>query len=197
MPGFLWEQGLVPSQPIGEGGGLIHEGRHAVIIDEPSPVPDLLAQARSFQAQPMATGLAPEDYVRAFLEPFGADIGQAVLWEDPAGTRIPISDQLFRDRSGLLKVGKRGREAFTPLMAEALLDPDEIWLGVAAKQDPVREDMQELLLDRRCIRADPEQCVMLVMEIGRRWPAVTLGALRRPADHEQPRDCGPVREAPP
>lgn len=117
----------------------------------------------------MATGLAPEDYDRAFLEPFGADIGQAVLWEDPAGTRIPISDQLFRDRSGLLKVGKRGREAFTPLMAEALLDPDEIWLGVAAKQDPAREDMQELLLDRRYIRANPNQGVMLVMEIGRRW----------------------------
>lgn len=169
MPGDLWEQGLVPSQLIEEGGGLVHEGRHAVVIDEPSPLPDLLASARPFQAQPMETGLDPEDYVRAFLQPFGADIGRAVLWEDPAGTRIPISDQFFRDRSGLWKVGKRGREVFTPLMAEALLDPDEIWLGVAAKQDPVREDMQELLLDRRYIRASPDRGLIAVMEVGRRW----------------------------
>ena len=169
MPGDLWDRGLVPSALIDEGGGLIHEGRHAVAIDEPSPLEDLLAAARPFSAQPMAEGLSPEDYVRGFLNPFGADIGRAVLWQDPAGTRVPISDGFFRDRSGMWKVGKRGREVFTPLMAEALMDPDEIWLGVAAKQDPVRDDLQELLLDRRYIRTDPKLGIMVVMEIGRRW----------------------------
>ncbi len=53
------------------------------------------------------------------------------------------------------RVGKRGRRVFTPLMAEALMYPDEIWLGVAAKQNPVRDDVEELILDRRYIRADP------------------------------------------
>lgn len=169
MPGSLWEQGLVPSQLIEEGGGLVHEGRHAVVIDQPTPVEELLAAARPFVAKPLPEGLPQEDYVREFLRPFGADIGRAVLWEDPAGTRIPISDQFFRDRDGLWKVAKRGREVFTPLLAEALLDPDEIWLGVAAKQDPVLEDHQELLFDRRYIRADRELGLMVVMEIGRKW----------------------------
>ncbi|WP_231493223.1 PBECR2 nuclease fold domain-containing protein [Paracoccus pantotrophus] len=169
QPGKLWEQGLVPSQIIDEGGGQIHAGRHAVVIDQPSPLADLLAQARPFAAQPLAAGLAPEDYVRAFLQPFGADIGRAVLWQDQAGARLPISGQFFRDRSGAWKIGKRGREIYTPLMAEALLDPDEIWLGVAAKQDLVRDDLEELLVDRRYVRVDPDKGVLVVMQIGRRW----------------------------
>ncbi|MFC3629002.1 PBECR2 nuclease fold domain-containing protein [Paracoccus angustae] len=169
MPGDLWERGLVPSALIEEGGGLIQEGRHAVVIDQPSPLADLVASARLFTAQPLAEDLAPEDYVRAFLEPFGADIGRAVLWEDPAGMRVPISDQFFRDRLGTWKIGKRGRGRFTPLMAETLMDPDEIWLGVAAKPDPVRPDMQELLVDRRYVRVDPALGILSVMEIGRKW----------------------------
>lgn len=36
--------------------GLIHEGRHAVISDEPYPLEDLLAAARPLTAQPMAEG---------------------------------------------------------------------------------------------------------------------------------------------
>ncbi|WP_343069788.1 PBECR2 nuclease fold domain-containing protein [Paracoccus amoyensis] len=169
QPGNLWERGLVPSALIDEADGLIQEGRHAVIIDEPSPLDELVAQARPFTAEPLPEGLPPEDYVRAFLQPFGADIDEAVLWQDPAGTRIPISDQFFRDRGGMWKVGKRGRDILTPLMAETLLDPDEIWLGVAAKNDPVRPDLQELLLDRRYIRVDPDQGVLSVMQIGRKW----------------------------
>lgn len=169
QPGNLWERGLVPSQLIEEGGGLVHEGRHAVIIDEPSPLADLLADARPFVAQPLQPGMAPEDYVRAFLRPFGADIGNAVLWQDQAGAYLPISDGFFKDRSGLWKIGKRGREIYTPLMAEALMDPDEIWLGVAAKQDPVDEDMRELLLDRRYIRVNPDAGIIVVMDVGRKW----------------------------
>lgn len=169
QPGSLWERGLVPSALIEEGRGLIHEGRHKVIIDEPSPLEDLLARARPFKAQPLEDGLSEEDYVRAFLEPFKASIGRAVLWQDAAGYRVPISDQFFRDRQGNWKLGKRERARLTPLMAEALLDPDEIWIGVAEKKDPVRKEVAELLLDRRYIRADPTTGLIAVMEIGRKW----------------------------
>lgn len=169
MPDDKWERGLVPSALIDEGGGLLDAGRHAVLIDKPAPLAELLATAKPFTAAPLARGLSDDDYVRAFLEPFGADIGRAVLWQDPTGMKIPISDAFFRDRSGLWKVAKRGREIFTPLMAEALLDPDEIWLGVAAKQDPVRKDMTELIIDRRYVRFDPSIGFNVVMEIGRQW----------------------------
>ena len=72
--------------------GLIHEGRHAVISDEPYPLEDLLAAARPLTAQPMAEGLSPKDYMRGFLDPFGTDTGRAILWQDQSGARLPVSD---------------------------------------------------------------------------------------------------------
>lgn len=169
MPGDLWERGLVPSALIDEGGGTLQPDRHKVIIDTPQPLPDLLALARPFTAVPLATGLAPEDYVRAFLQPFGADLGRAVLWQDAAGTRIPISEEFFRARDSSWKVDKRGRSILTPLMAETLLDPDEIWIGVAGKPDPIDRTVEELLVDRRYIRVDPQLGIMAALEIGRKW----------------------------
>lgn len=167
QPGNLWERGLVPSTLIDEAGGLISEGRHAILIDTPEPIADLIADARPFKAEPLAEGLEDEAYVRAFLEQFGADIGEAVLFEDKAGQRMPISDALFRDRAGGWKVGKRDRAILTPLLAETLMDPDEIWIGLARKGD-------ELVVDRRYIRVDPNSGLMVVFEIGRIfWEAIT------------------------
>lgn len=170
MPGDLWERGLVPSRLLDEAGGQLSAGRHLVRIDEPEPLADLLADARPFSLSAMQAvdhlkGLAdpsPEEFVRAFLNPFGARPGQAALFTDVSGFRIPISDQLFRDRAGDWKVAKRGREEHLPLLAEALRDPDEIWLGLVEKEG-------ELVVDRRYIRAAPDLGLLVVFEMGRRW----------------------------
>lgn len=169
VPGDLWERGLVPSALIEEGGGLVHSARHAVQIDTPLPLVDLLAKARPFVAKPLVEGLSIEDYARGFLKPFGADIERAVLWTDATGTRLPISEALFQDRSGAWKIEKRGRALLTPLMAETLIDPDEIWIGLAAKTDPARSDLNELVVDRRYVRVDPDNGLLVVFEIGRKW----------------------------
>lgn len=174
MPGHLWEQGLTPSAIMDEGALLPDHPRMAVAIDEPEPMADLLAKAKPFTAKPLPEGLSPDDYLAAFLEPFGASPGQAVLFEDKAGNRIPISDQLFRDRSGDLKIMKRGRNTLTPLMAETLMDPDEIWIGVARKINPADGETEELVVDRRYIRVDRKSGIQIVFEIGQRfWDAVT------------------------
>lgn len=178
MPGDMWERGLVPSALIEEGGGLIHEGRHVVRIDEPEPIETLIAAARPIRAEKMEEGLREEDYINAFLEPFGARIGRAVLWQDAAGHRIPISEQFFRDRDGEFKVLKRGRAPYARMMAETIMDPDEIWIGVARKRDPISGEVTDLIFDRRYIRAGlivgddgtmTEAGFVGVLEIGRRW----------------------------
>lgn len=169
MPGDLWERGLVPSRLIDEAGGSLSEGRHVVSIDQPEPIEDLLAKARPFKAVPMAAGLGPEEYVRAFLEPFGADLGRAVLWEDASGTKVPISELFFRDRAGTWKVDKRGRDVYAPMLAEAILDPDEIWIGVIAKDDPIDKTVTEIIVDRRYIRVHAPTGLIAVMQVGRRW----------------------------
>lgn len=174
QPGDLWERGLTPSTVMDAGRETLENPRHAVEVDVPEPLEELLKKSRPFTAQPLKEGLGAEDYVRAFLKPFGADIGRAVLFEDKAGTKIPVSDQLFRDRKGILKVFKADRATVTPLLAEALMDPDEIWLGVARKKDPADRETEELVVDRRYIRADRKTGLMIVFEIGERfWEAIT------------------------
>ncbi|WP_084437998.1 DUF935 family protein [Shinella sp. HZN7] len=169
MPGDLWERGLVPSSLMDEGRELLDNPRMVVAIDEPEPVADLLKSAKPFKAQLLEDGLQPEDYVRTFLKPFGADIDQGVLFEDKAGAHIPVSDQLFRNREGQFKALKRNRHRVLAMMAEALLDPDEIWMGVARKVES-----GDLVVDRRYIRVDPKTAIQIVFEIGEKtWEAIT------------------------
>lgn len=169
MPGDLWERGLTPSTLMDEGRELLDNPRMAVAIDEAEPVAELLKAAKPFHAKLLEDGLEPEAYVREFLKPFGADIGEAVLFEDKAGARVPVSDLLFRNRDGAFKALKRNRHRVLSMMAEALMDPDEIWIGVARKVES-----GDLVVDRRYIRVDPKTAIQIVFEIGERlWEAVT------------------------
>ncbi|WP_226781847.1 PBECR2 nuclease fold domain-containing protein [Oceaniglobus trochenteri] len=168
--GNQWERGLVPSRLIDEAGGeSLTNPRHVVEIDTPEPLADLVSAARPYKAAPLEVGLSDEDYVRAFLDPFGASLEGAVLYEDIAGDRIPISADLFRDRAGNWKIGKRNRATLTPLMAETLMDPDEIWVGVSRAIDPVDGVSEDQVIDRRYIRVDPVSGIVVVFQIGRRW----------------------------
>lgn len=162
MPGDHWERGLVPSALLNAADGVTAPGRQRVQIDTPAPIADLLSAARPFTAERLPEGLRPEDYVMGFLRPFGATLERAVLWEDPAGMRIPISAGYFQTRAGLWKVEKRGRATLTPLMAEALREPDEIWMGLVERDG-------QLVLDRRYIRVDPGSGLLVVLEMGRTW----------------------------
>lgn len=164
QPGKLWEQGLVPSALLDEGAALLDDARMAVAIDAAEPIDGLVKAAKPFKAALLEDGLDAEDYVRSFLSPFGAEIGKAVLFEDVAGTKLPVSDLLFRNRQGEFKLTKRNRHRVMGLMAETLLDPDEIWVGVARKAES-----GDLVVDRRYIRVDPKTAIQIVFEIGERW----------------------------
>jgi hypothetical protein len=169
MPGDLWERGLVPQSLIDEAGGITPGLRQLVSIDTPEPIADLVARARPSKVGLMPADLPVEDYVAAFLQPFGAEIGRGVLFTDASGTRVPVSDQMLRDRDGALKVGKRGREIYAALMAEMILDPDEIWIGLIEKANPVNRAASDIFLDRRYIRAYPDLGFMAAFQIGRKW----------------------------
>ena len=82
-----------------------------------------------------ATRLLPDDlpedqYIDSFLAEFGAASGDRFkVFEDVAGTPLMISDELFRDGKGELKVKKRGRQRYILLLADTIKTPDEIWEG--------------------------------------------------------------------
>jgi hypothetical protein len=66
--------------------------------------------------------------VRGFLEPLGATLEQPAIVRDVIGERLVVGKELFQTATGEWKVLKLGREKFLPLLAQALQDPDEVWV---------------------------------------------------------------------
>lgn len=139
MPGDHWTRGLVPSVLMDEGRP--RAGKSVVAIDEPGPVEELVTAARAFlppprsqtQAFDPAAGFDEDAFpaITSFLGQFGIDdIDGERLYSDVAGHRLTISADLFRDRAGQSKAGKRDRLGFVPYFAQAIIDPDEVWLQV-------------------------------------------------------------------
>lgn len=128
-PGFEYTPGqsrLHSAVPPESNGGLSSAAAPGVPNTRaltPLPVP------RAFPATKiLPTGLAPTDYLNAFLREFNATEAPTIF-KDAVGERLVISADLFTDRTtGELKIQKRGREQFVLLLAEALKNPDEIWV---------------------------------------------------------------------
>lgn len=143
-PGRDWSRGLVPP-------ALQNPLKPSIGPARPAPeLAPLVERARPFASELISEGQAPESYVDAFLSAFGASRNIARIWRDPAGHAIAISDQLFRDGRGGLKVMFNGRNAHVGRLAEAITDPDEIWVdwGTDAAGHP--------RLVRRYLRASPD-----------------------------------------
>lgn len=110
-----------PDPPVpGSAGG---HGLPNLRPQEPLPPPRAIAAETL-----LPKGLTPEDYVRGFLEPLGATLEQPAIVRDAVGERLVVGKELFQTAAGEWKVLKRDREQFLPLMAQALLQPDEIWV---------------------------------------------------------------------
>lgn len=90
---------------------------------------DELPPTRPFQGQLLAPGGTNEDYVQAFLTPFGATLDEPALFRDVLGEPLLISSALFQNHRGDWKVRKAGRERYLPVLADALRTPDEIWIA--------------------------------------------------------------------
>jgi SPP1 gp7 family putative phage head morphogenesis protein len=98
-------------------------------------LPDLPAPQVVPASRLLAPGLPPEDYARAFLREFGADVGKPVVFRDVAQGALVIDEALFQDAAGNWKSRKDGRGPFMALLADAVRAPDEIWLHWEASRD--------------------------------------------------------------
>lgn len=80
-------------------------------------------------ARLLPRGLKEEEYVDRFLAEFGAARGLPAPFRDVSGTLLALGEELFLDRrTGGWKAAKNGREVYLLTLADALKDPDEIWL---------------------------------------------------------------------
>lgn len=98
-------------------------------------VPGSMPAARPADASLLLPSGRPDgEYVERFLAEFGATTDRPAVVRDASGARIVIGVELFQQADGKPKVSKRGRARYLLLLAQALLDPDEIWLDWAVLQ---------------------------------------------------------------
>lgn len=76
----------------------------------------------------MPDGLPDEKYIDAFLGQFNTTLGKPVVFKDVTGEPLIVSDDLFRNAKGEIKVTKRDRHRYMLLLASTIKDPDEIIL---------------------------------------------------------------------
>lgn len=106
----------------------------------PAPAPGLpnrmasdpLPPPRPFPAERLLPeGLSEAEYVQRYLTEFGATLEQPAIVQDVLGERLVVGKELFVERkTGKLKANKRGRGKWLPMLAEALLNPDEVWVRI-------------------------------------------------------------------
>ena len=90
--------------------------------------PDALPDPRPMSADTLLPGgLTLQDYAQEFLGRFGAKLDQPAIFTDVIDERVVVGAELFKDAQGRWKSDKRDRGPYLPLLAQALIDPDEIW----------------------------------------------------------------------
>ena len=172
MPGDSWERGLIPlelQRPLPASSELPNTGRGSAKQADLPPLKGLSQPSRVAQ---LKDGEAIETYVDAVLGMFGAGRGEngAALHRDHAGAAVIISEKLFQTHDGAWKVFKRARAGEYLRAAEALKDPDEIWVDWDRNAATGKTTLR-----RRYLRHDGDKPSVAVFEWGKDgWEAKTL-----------------------
>jgi hypothetical protein len=152
VPGSAGQQGLPNTRPPGP-------------LPPPRPFP---------AGELLPAGLAPQDYARDFLARFGATLEQPAIFKDAIGERLVLGRELFIDAAGELKADKRDRGRFVPLLAHALIDPDEIWVRLEWLYGLGKAVVRRRYIARFAIEGQ-EAPALAVFELGQDgWSGITV-----------------------
>lgn len=165
--GESWTSGAVPrelAEPLRRAAEAAARQVPAALPPLPTPRPPPEGVTR------LAADVTPEAGAEAFLQTFGASLDRAAVVRDATGARLVVSRDMFGVPGVPLKSGKRQRARDLPLIAEALRDPDEIWLDWV-----VGRRSGELLLRRRYLRrlTSPNQALVVFEWTSKGWHGVT------------------------
>lgn len=189
-PGFAYNVGQArlrafspsPEEVVAARAAPQVPGRQALYEQSKAVIPDMPAP-RPFVGRVLADDIADEDAVTSFLAAFDGRSQVAAAGElvftDAAQVPLAISRSLFVDRaSGELKVGKRGRKAFLPVLAQTIIDPDEIWASFEELRDVsgqvVARGWRRRYLGRWVLPGSKQEAMLVTFEEdGDGWTGVT------------------------
>lgn len=137
-PGFEYAPGqsrltsavppLRAHDPLPESGARITSVQGAGLPNRRPPGP-LPAPRPAPAGRLLQPDLSDEEYVGRFLGEFGATEASPVVFRDKVGDGVVIGRDLFTSaKTGALKVRKRGHARELLLLADALKEPDEVWV---------------------------------------------------------------------
>lgn len=163
-PGGSWIQSMTP-RPLDD------------LLPPVAPVspnadkPTMPAPRRAPRGRVLSSNLDESVYVELFVREFVEAPKNETLYRDVTGEPLLISDQLFRDRNGKLKILKRERAPYVLLLADTIKGPDEIW------EDWVEFAGKEYLRRRyvaRWLVEDQDVPALAVFETGPQgWTGIT------------------------
>ena len=151
MPGSAAGQGLPNRQPS-----------DALPLPRTVPASELMAQ-----------GLPEQAYVQAFLARLGASIAAPAVVRDAVGECLVVGKELFQTATGEWKVFKRGRERFLPLLARALVDPDEIWVRLEWQYAREKAVVRRRYIARFAVQGQEVPALLVFERDPDGWAAVT------------------------
>lgn len=188
-PGFEYAPGrsrlqsaIPPERPVppvsGSAGGHGLPNRRPG-ADEALPAPRLVSAAVL-----LAIGLEPQAYAQAFLEHFDASIEQPAIFEDVIGERVVVGKELFQKPDGQWKADKQERGSFMPLLAQALRDPDEVWVRLEWMYALQKAVVRRRYIARFEIEGQPTPALIVFDRDADSWSGVTTfqGTSQRPED---------------
>ncbi|WP_060495318.1 PBECR2 nuclease fold domain-containing protein [Pseudomonas sp. GTC 16482] len=125
----------------------------------------------------MPEGLDDEEYVGRFLKEFGATETSPVVFRDKVGDGIVIGRGLFADaKSGAVKIGERGNARELLLLADALKEPDEVWVRLEWQSEQNKAVVRRRYISRFEIEGEAVPA-LAVFEVGADgWDGVTTVA---------------------
>ncbi|MBX3589074.1 MAG: minor capsid protein [Ramlibacter sp.] len=174
-PGFAYNPGKRPYAGVSMrelGAGVLSLGAAGTPATwrlpppRPAPAGALLPEGKTAQ-----------EYLDAFMAEFAGP-----EFVDVLGEPLLITDELFRDIRGNLKVTKRGRERFLRLLAMTIKDPDEIWMASEMHHARGADVARRRYVARWQVEGQ-EKPVLGVFELGRDgWRGVTGFQAETPKD---------------
>ncbi|WP_175857048.1 phage minor head protein [Burkholderia anthina] len=93
-------------------------------VDMPAPKPHPVAPGDYMDAFQ-----TPEQYASMFMKRFGAAIGKPTTYTDVIGEQLQVNEWMFKDGAGRWAKNLEQHGPYVGLVADAIQNPDEIWLS--------------------------------------------------------------------
>lgn len=119
-------------------------------------------------------GLSDAEYAGRFLAEFGATEASPVVFKDVTGDAVVIGRELFTSaKTGALKIRKRGHARELLLLADAIKDPDEVWVRLEWLYSRNKAVVRRRYISRYLVDGEPVPALS-VFEVGEDgWDGVT------------------------